>query len=230
MPENDDQRLVLLLSDAAGRDLRAEIVSALDRTDVPFRMAVVGCNDPFEGLGEVAERMSDLLRRFRPHAVHVAVGRTDLHRTTEPDGSSHPARRIADLRSDLHRIADAAHQSGESDLVLATPVPVLDEHQELVRANDVERLAVVIREVGRGRDVLVDRWDLAVAAAEAGPPHLAPDGITPSPEGRARLAESTARAIADVLLRADHPWRRFARGDGTGRLEGVPRPRHLELG
>ena len=63
VPEIDDQRLVLLVSDAAGRDLRAGIVTALDRTDVPFRMAVVGCDDPFTGLGEVAARMSDLLRR-----------------------------------------------------------------------------------------------------------------------------------------------------------------------
>ena len=232
--ETDDQRLVLLISDAAGRDLRAEVVAALDRTDVPFRMAVVGCDDPFSGLAEVAERMGDLLRRFRPHAVHVAMGCRDLHRTIEPDGSSHPARRIADLRLDLHRIADAVHQSGETDLVVATPAPVLDASQDLVRANDLERLAVVVREVGRGRDVLVDRWDLAIDIAEdAGldpMPHLGPDGITPTPEGRARLADSTARAIADVLLRADLSWRRFARGEGTQLLEGIPRPRHLELG
>lgn len=236
--ESDDQRLVLLISDAAGRDLRAEVVAALDRTDVPFRMAVVGCDDPFEGLAEVADRMGDLLRRFRPHAVHVAMGCCDLHRTIEPDGSSHPARRIADLRSDLHRIADAVHQSGESDLVLATPAPVVDACQDLVRANDLERLAVVVREVGRGRDVLVDRWDLAIDPVEASTSpetahpgeHLGPDGVTPTPEGRIRLAESTARAIADALLRADLSWRRFARGEGTQLLEGIPRPRHLELG
>lgn len=230
MPEIDDQRLVLLVSDAAGRDLRAGIVTALDRTDVPFRMAVVGCDDPFAGLDEVAARMSDLLRRFRPHAVHVAVGRTDLHRTTEPDGTSHPARRIADLRADLHRIADAVHQSGETDLVLATPVPVRDDSQEMVRGNDVERLTVVVREVGRGRDVLVDRWDLAIDPAEADPAHLDPDGLTPSTAGAARIADSAGRAIADVLLRAEHPWRRFARGDDHRILEGIPRPRHLELG
>ena len=117
---------------------------------------------------------------------------------------------------------------------LATPAPVVDASQDLVRANDLERLAVVVREVGRGRDVLVDRWDLAIDIAEdAGldpMPHLGPDGITPTPEGRARLADSTARAIADVLLRAVLSWRRFARGEGTQLLEGIPRPRHLELG
>ena len=228
--DGDDQRLVLLISDPAGRDLRAAVVAALDRMDVPFRMAVVGCDEPFPGLADVAERMGELLRRFRPHAVHVSVGRTDLHRSLEADGASHPARRIADLRGDLHRIVDAVNQSGESDLVLATPVPVRDDGQDLIRANDVDRLTVVIREVGRGRDVLIDRCDLAIDLTESRPPHLASDGLTPSEAGRARVATSTARAVADALLRAEHPWRRLGRR-GTGRLlEGIPRPRHPELG
>ena len=230
MTDDDDQRLVLLISDPGGRDLRASVVAALDRMDVPFRMAVVGCDDPFGGLGEVADRMGELLRRFRPHAVHVSVGRTDLHRTIEADGVSHPARRIADLRRDLHRIVDATSQSGESDLVLATPVPVHEDRQDLIRGNDLERLTVVIREVGRGRDVLIDRIDLAVDHSETAPPHLASDGLTPTSVGEQLIAASHARAVADVLLRADHPWRRFGR-PGTGSvLHGIPRPRHPELG
>jgi hypothetical protein len=228
--DGDDQRTVLLISDPAGRDLRAEVVAALDRMDVPFRMAVVGCDEPFSGLAEVADRMSELLRRFRPHAVHVSVGRTDLHRTVEEDGTSQPARRIADLRRDLHRIADAVSQSGENDLVLATPVPVREDGQDLIRANDIERLTVVVREVGRGRDVLIDRFDLAVDPFETSVPHLEPDGLTASPEGRWRIADSTARAVADALLRADHPWRRFGRPGSDSVLEGIPRPRHPELG
>ncbi len=230
MIDGDDRRLVLLISDPAGRGLRSEVVAALDRMDVPFRMAVVGCDEPFGSLAEVADRMSELLRRFRPHAVHVSVGRTDLHRTLEADGTSHPARRIADLRRDLHRVVDAVNQSGESDLVLATPVPVHEDGQDLIRPNDLERLTVVIREIGRSRDVLIDRGDLAIDLFETAAPHLESDGLTPSTAGRWRIADSTARAVADVLIRADHPWRRFGR-PGTGAvLEGIPRPRHPELG
>ena len=61
------------------------------------------------------------------------------------------------------------------------------------------------------------------------PAHLEPDGITLTSQGRECVAESTCTAIVDALIRADHPWRRFCRGVGRHPLEGVPRPRHIEL-
>ena len=229
MVEDDDRRLVLLLADRVGRDLRAPIVERLERADAPFRAAVVGCDDPFIGLGDVAARIVDLLRRFRPHVVHVAVGMDDLRDQVEPDGETRPARRIADLRRDLHVIADAARQSVETDLVLATLPPVDDHRQDEVRRNDVDRFNVVVREVGRQRDVMIDRWDLAVDETAEVPPHLERDGSTLSHAGREAVAESTCTAIVDALLRADHPWRRFSRLDSGNPLAGIPRPRHLEL-
>ena len=229
MIDGDDQRLVLLIADEAGRGLRAPIVERLERVDAPFRAAVVGCDRPFIGLGEVAAEIVDLLHRFRPHVVHVAVGASDLRDRPEPDGQHRPARGIAELRRDLHSIADAARQSGETDLVLATLPAVDDERQDEVRNNDVDRFNIVVREVGRQRDVLVDRWDLVVDENAEAAPHLESDGITLTPEGRESVAESTSIAIVDALLRADHPWRRFCRDVARHPLEGVPRPRHIEL-
>jgi hypothetical protein len=43
------------------------------------------------------------------------------------------------------------------------------------------------------------------------------------------VADSTSTAIIDALLRADHPWRRFFRGGHGHPLQGIPRPRHIEL-
>jgi len=229
MDEGDDRRLVLLIADEAGRNLRAPVVEHLERVGAPFRPAVVGCDDPFTGLEEVAAEIVDLLHRFRPHVVHVSVGASDLRDRMEPDGHRRPARGIADLRRDLHSIADAARQSGETDLVLATLPPVKDECQDEIRNNDVDRFNVVVREVGRQRDVLVDRLDLAVDEHAVAPPHLETDGVTLADAGRECVAESTCTAIVDALLRADHPWRRFCRGWGRHPLEGVPRPRHIEL-
>ena len=229
MIDGDDRRLVLLIADEAGRNLRAPIVERLERVDAPFRAAVVGCDEPFIGLGEVAAEIVDLLHRFRPHVVHVAVGASDLRDQLEPDGHRRPARGIAELRRDLHSIADAARQSGETDLVLATLPPVNDECQDGIRNNDVDRFNIVVREVGRQRDVMVDRWDLAVDEHAETPAHLEPDGITLTSQGRECVAESTCTAIVDALIRADHPWRRFCRGVGRHPLEGVPRPRHIEL-
>ena len=229
MIDGDDRRLVLLVADEVGRDLRAPIVERLERVDAPFRAAVVGCDDPFIGLGEVAAGLVDLLHRFRPHVIHVAVGRSDLGDRTEPDGDRRPARRIADLRRDLHGIADAARQSGETDLVLATLPPVDDEIQDEIRGNDVDRFNIVVREVGRQRDVLVDRWDLVVDEDSRTPPHLETDGVTLAPAARKAVADSACTAITDALLRADHPWRRFFRNMGGPSLDGIPRPRHLEL-
>ena len=230
MSDGDDQRLVLLVADEAGRDLRASIVDRLEKADVPFTMAVVGCDEPFIGLEAVATGIVDLLHRFRPHDVHVAVGGADLRDVVEADGAVRPARSIADLRRDLHRIADAARQSGETDLVLATLPPVLDEPQDCVRANDVHRFNVAVREVGRQRDVLIDRWDLAIDEHADTPSHLEADGLTLTIPGREAVASSVATAITDALIRADHPWRQFCRIERGHPLEGVPRPRHLELG
>lgn len=227
IPDPLGQRLVLLLADTGARGLRPGLVKRLAMADVPFAMAVVGSDEPLEGLGDVADRMSDFLRTFRPHCVHVAVGRGDLRRTIEADGVSYPVRRIADLRADLHRVADAVKQSGETDLVVATLPPVVDERQDEIRGNDVDRLNVVIREVGRQRDFHVDRWDLAVDPV-ANPPHLAANGIALTDAGGERAGASAAVAIVDTLLRADHPWRRLGRG-GVYSMEGIPRPRHIEL-
>ncbi len=229
MIDDDDQRLVLLIADQAGRDLRAPIVERLERMDAPFRAAVVGCDDPFSGLAEVSAGIVDLLHRFRPHVVHVAVGGGDLMDQPDADGHRRPARGIAEVRRDLHSIADAARQSGETDLVLATLPPVDDRRQDLLRGNDVDRFNIVVREVGRQRDVLVDRWDLAVDETATTPPHLESDGISLAIAARVAVADSTSTAIIDALLRADHPWRRFFR-EGHGRpLQGIPRPRHMEL-
>lgn len=230
MSDGAEQRLVLLVADEAGRNLRASIVNRLEEADVPFTMAVVGCDEPFIGLEEVATGVVDLLQRFRPHVVHVAVGERDLRDQPEPDGAMRPARGIADLRRDLHRIADAARQSGETDLVLATLPPVDDERQDRLRGNDIHRFNILVREVGRQRDVLVDRWDLAVDETARSPAHLEPDGHTLSEAGRDQVAASVATAIVDALIRADHPWRRFSRIGQGNPLEGIPRPRHLELG
>lgn len=227
IPDPLGQRLILLLADAGARGLRPDLVKRLADADVPFAMAVVGCDEPLESLGDVADRMADLLRTFRPHCVHVAVGRGDLRRSIEADGVSYPMRRIAELRADLHHIADAVKQSGETDLVVATLPPVLDERQDQIRDNDVDQFNVVVREVGRQRDVHVDRWDLAIAP-DATPPHLAEDGIGLTDDGGKRAGASAAVAIVDTLLRADHPWRRLGRG-GAHSMEGIPRPRHIEL-
>lgn len=225
--DGHDQRLVLLLADAGARPLRSGLVTRLAIADAPFSIAVIGCDDPFDGLRSVADAMSDLLRTFRPHCVHVAAGRSDLRRSIEADGISYPTRRIVDLRSDLHRIADAVKQSGETDLVVATQPPVLDECQDEIRGNDVDRLNVVIREVGRQRDVHVDRWDLAIDL-DADPRHLSDNGIDLTDVGGECAGRSAAIAIVDTLLRADHPWRRLGRGSSHS-MNGIPRPRHIEL-
>ena len=227
--EIEDQRLVLLIGDEIGRSMRARIVDRLEAADVPFRPAVVGCDRPFPGFEAVADAMTELLQTFRPHVAHVAVGRDDLRRTLEPDGASHPARRLADIRRDLNRIIDAAKQSADTDVVLSTVAAVRDDLQEEIRDDDVDRLNVVIREVGQRRDVLVDRWDQAIDRRPEGPDHLLPDGRGISSRGLDLVASSTTTAIVDALIRAENPWNRLTRIGRGGPLDGIPRPRHPEL-
>lgn len=224
-----DQRLVLLLGDETGRTLRRHIVERLEKADAPFRPAVIGCDLPFEGLAAVAEEMDELLKRFRPHVAHVSVGRTDLFRSIEPDGNSHPARGFVEIRQDLNRLVDAAKLSVETNLVIATAPPVRDDLQDLVRDDDIERLNVVIREVGQHRDVLIDRWDHAIDRSAADPAHLESDGHHLTEAGRQRVADSATRAIIDALIRAENPWNQFARVGRGSPLEGIPRPRHPEV-
>ncbi len=209
--------------------MRVRMVDRLEAADVPFRPAVVGCDRPFPGLESVADAMSELLQTFRPHVAHVAVGRNDLRRSFEPDGTSHPARRLADIRRDLNRIVDAAKQSADTDVVLATAPPVRDDLQEDIRDDDLDRLNVVIREVGQRRDVLVDRWDRVIDRCPDGADHLATDGLALSPDGLDLVAASTTTAIVDALLRAENPWNRLTRIGRGSPLEGIPRPRHPEL-
>ncbi len=225
----EDQRLVLLIGDEIGRSIRQRIVDRLEVADVPFRPAVVGCDRPFQGFEAVADAMSELLQTFRPHVAHVAVGRDDLRRTLEPDGISHPARRLADIRRDLNRIIDAAKQSADTDVVLSTAAPVRDDLQEAIRDDDVDRLNVVIREVGQRRDVLVDRWDRTIDRRSEGPDHLTADGHGLSSHGLDLAATSTTTAIVDALIRAENPWNRLTRIGRGGPLDGIPRPRHPEL-
>lgn len=225
----EDQRLVLLIGDDIGRSMRMRIVERLEAADVPFRPAVVGCDPPFTGFEAVADAMSELLQTFRPHVAHIAVGRDDLRRTMEPDGVSHPARRLADIRRDLNRIIDAAKQSADTDVILSTLAPVRDDLQEDIRDDDVDRLNVVIREVGQRRDVLVDRWDRAIDRRAEGPDHLATDGQGLSSLGLDLVASSTTTAIVDALIRAENPWNQLTRIGRGGPLDGIPRPRHPEL-
>jgi len=226
---DEDQRLVLLLGDETGRLLRRLIVEKLEEADVPFRPAVVGCDLPFEGFSPVADEMSELLLKFRPHVAHVSVGRTDLRRTIESDGNSYPARDLVDIQRDLDRIVDATKISADTDLVVATAPPVRDEFQDLVRDDDINRLNVVIREVGQRRDVLIDRWDLAVDSATPDPAHLESDGHQLTEAGREQVANSATRAIIDALLRAENPWNQLGRVGRGSPLEGIPRPRHPEV-
>ncbi len=226
---HEDQRLVLLIGDETGRMLRRLVVERLEQADVPFQPAVIGCDHPFQGFEAVAEQIGELLLKFRPHVAHVSVGSTDLRRTIEPDGNSYPARGLVDIRRDLNRVVDAAKISADTDLVLATAPPVRDDLQDLVRDDDIDRLNVVIREVGQRRDVLVDRWDQAIDRSATEPEHLEPDGHHLTQAGRERAADSTTRAIIDALLRAENPWNQLGRGGRGSPLDGIPRPRHPEL-
>ncbi|MDE0889325.1 MAG: hypothetical protein OSA40_07690 [Phycisphaerales bacterium] len=226
---HEDQRLVLLLGDETGRLLRRPIVERLEEADVPFRPAVIGIDLPFDGFGPVAEEMGELLQKFRPHVAHVSVGRTDLQRTIESDGNSYPARGLVDICRDLNHLVDAAKLSADTDLVIATAPPVRDELQDLVRDDDINRLNVVIREVGQRRDVLIDRWDRAIDLSATEPAHLEPNGHRLTEAGLQRVADSATKAIIDALLRAENPWNQLARSGRSSPLEGIPRPRHPEL-
>ena len=103
--------------------------------------------------------------------------------------------------------------------------------------DDVEQLNTVIRSVGDQRDTLVNRLDLAIATSplpatsvDRNPAqHLAENGCELTEAGRMAACRSTVQAICDVLLRAEHPWRKMLKLGHGDPFDGLARPRHPEL-
>jgi hypothetical protein len=231
------QRLVLLLGDPLSLDRRPIVVEGLNRADIPFSPAVVGPPVPLRGVREAAMELPELLRRYRPDAVHLSLGHSDIARRVESDGNSYTRERIPDIELHLHQIIDAAAELATSELVIATTTPVKDDQQDEIRMSDVDRLNGMIRSVAESRDILVDRVDKAVSnsilpATSHDPwpsPHIDEDGYSLNRIGQQAVANSAVRSICDVLLRAEHPWRKALRMGLSSPFEGLARPPHPEL-
>ena len=181
--------------------------------------------------------VADLLRRYRPDAVHLSLGHVDITRQVEADGNTYTAERFPEIEVHLHQVIDAVTDLPGCECVLATAPPVLDTCQDVVRMDDVEQLNTLIRSVGDQRDTLVNRLDLAIATSPLPATsvdheparHLADDGRELTEAGRMAASRSTVQAICDVLLRAEHPWRKMLKPGQGDPFEGLARPRHPEL-
>lgn len=224
---SDPQRVVLILSDESGLERRSLVVSAMENVDIPFAAAVVGPATGFSGIRALADALPELIRRYKPHAIHVSLGHADLVRRTQDDGKTYKAETFAAIETGLQSLIDAPIETAMCDFVIATATPVDDRLQDDIRMGDVERLNGIIRLVAADRDVLVDRVDVAIPREEPQP--LEPDGHTLSESGKEVVARSAARAIAEVLVRAEHPWRQIMRSNLAGDFDGIKRARHPEL-
>ena len=218
------QRLVLLLGDSESVDRRADMVTALSTTDMPFSAAVVGPAHGFQGISQVATEIIDLLRTHRPHAVYLSLGHADVERNIEADGNSYLREDLSAIERGLHQVIDAVTETNACELVIATVPQISSAATDAIRPSDVEQINIVIRAVSESRDVLVDRLDVAISESM-----LNDDGRSLSPEGQEAAIGSACTAIGDVLLRAEYSWRKMMKAGEGGNLDGMGRPRHPEL-
>ncbi|MCH2160943.1 MAG: SGNH/GDSL hydrolase family protein [Phycisphaerales bacterium] len=209
----------------------------MNRADIPFTVAVVGPVEPLTGARTTSYQLPELLREYRPDVVHVSHGHIDITRQVEADGNTYTSEHMPEIEMHLHHIIDAVAELPACECVLASTPPVIDSCQDTVRMDDVERLNTVIRSVGDQRDTLVDRLDLAIATSPLPPTdidvtparHLSDDGLQLTDAGQMAASRSTVKAIADVLLRAEHPWRKMLKLGQGKPFDGVARPRDPEL-
>jgi lysophospholipase L1-like esterase len=150
---------------------------------------------------DLAARWDDVLAA-RPDVLTVYVGVNDMWRRFDSDDPTS----ARDFEATVTALLEAARAAGVGQLLLIEPffVPVSDDQVAWLEDLDPKR-AVVRRLAERFDATLVELHDSVGAAAAAyGAEAIVPDGVHPSPQGAALIADAwlAAYAAAPAAVRA----------------------------
>ncbi|MGU3644626.1 GDSL-type esterase/lipase family protein [Microbacterium sp. C23T] len=142
---------------------------------------------------DLAARWDDVLAA-EPTVLTVYVGVNDMWRRFDSDDPTS----VEDFESTVTALLEAARAAGVERFLLVEPffVPVSDGQAAWLEDLDPKR-AAVRRLAERFDATLVELHDgVGAAAAEHGPGAIAPDGVHPTPQGAAIIADAWLAAYA----------------------------------
>jgi acyl-CoA thioesterase I len=199
------QRTILFAGDSitdAGRREDAEHLG--DGYVRLIAQKLAGSGDRVVNAGIGGDRVRDLRARWeadvlaeKPDVLTVLVGVNDMWRRYDAGDATS----AAEFRADYDAILSEAAGAGAS-LILMEPflVPISDE-QQAWRVEDLDEKIAVVRELAEAHGATLVGLDAVLVSAgrEKGAAEIAFDGVHPTPEGHALIADEWVAAAGPLL-------------------------------
>ncbi len=198
MAQRETKR-ILLLGDSIRLGYQPLVKQILENDpDIPFE--VLGPAESTGTSAHLAERIDDLVREYRPDAVHFNAGLDDVvwHVSEQRSEVS-----VADYTMNLQRIIDSMRPTLGSDIVFATTTPVNDDAQTRMEPTEGERCNREIddynaaaQSVMLANNILINHLDAVIQADDEG--FLSSDGVSLNEAGNRAAAEAVAASIRSL--------------------------------